>query len=169
MAMETFSLLDDEKQSSLRNDLSLYEIYKTRLVRVDLGPRSRQDPFQRCLHGYLRAFRYWQLSRRCRDNGEDLSAFTAGDGWSYQNTVRIAEVVTRLIVGVITSIFLIVPLAILTYQSRKEVQLAIISVCIVLFASLVSTLLKVSNLEMMVVSAAYGAILSVFVSNAPQA
>jgi hypothetical protein len=109
------------------------------------------------------------LSRRCKDNGEDLSAFTAGDGWSYQNTVRIAEVVTRLIVGVITSIFLIVPLAILTYQSRKEVQLAIISVCIVLFASLVSTLLKVSNLEMMIVSAAYGAILSVFVSNAPQA
>lgn len=169
MAMETFSLLDDAKQSSLRTDLNLYEIYKTRLVRVDLGPRSRQDPFQRCLHGYLRAFRYWRLSRKRRDNGEDLGASTADDGWSYQNTVLIAEVVGRLIVGAITSIFLIAPLAVLSHQSRKEVQLMVISVCIVLFASLVSTLLKVTNLEMMIVSATYGAILSVFVSNAPQA
>lgn len=36
MKMENFALLDDGKQASLRDDLSLPEIYKTRLVRVDL-------------------------------------------------------------------------------------------------------------------------------------
>jgi hypothetical protein len=35
MAVETFSLLDDKKQSSLRYDLNLYEIYNTRLLRVE--------------------------------------------------------------------------------------------------------------------------------------
>jgi hypothetical protein len=39
MTMETFSLLDDEQQASLRDDLSLYEAHKTRLLRVDLGTR----------------------------------------------------------------------------------------------------------------------------------
>ncbi|KAK1450830.1 hypothetical protein CMEL01_16781 [Colletotrichum melonis] len=62
-------------------------------------------------------------------------------------------------------IFVVVPLATLSYQPSKEVQLAVISVCIVTFASLVSTLLKVTSLEMMMVSTAYGAILTVFISN----
>lgn len=33
MKMSPFSLLDDEKQSGLRNELNLCEIYKTRLLR----------------------------------------------------------------------------------------------------------------------------------------
>jgi hypothetical protein len=45
MTIEAFSLLNDERQTSLRDELSLYEIYKTRLLRVDLGTRTR--PFQR--------------------------------------------------------------------------------------------------------------------------
>lgn len=52
MNMQTFSLLD-EKQSSLRDDLNLYEVYKTRLLRVDLGARSQTDLFQRWFHRYL--------------------------------------------------------------------------------------------------------------------
>lgn len=75
MNMETFSLLDDEKQSSLRDDLNLYEIFNTRLLRVDLGTRSRTDPFQRWLHRYLRAFQYRRLSRKSQDNGEALGSF----------------------------------------------------------------------------------------------
>jgi hypothetical protein len=58
MTMETFSLLDDTRQADLREYPSLYEAHKTRLLRVDLGTRSRTDPFQRWLHKYLRAFRY---------------------------------------------------------------------------------------------------------------
>jgi len=39
MMMETFVLADNDWQSRLRNDLNPYEVYKTRLVRVDLARR----------------------------------------------------------------------------------------------------------------------------------
>src|SRR3569833_1707070 len=160
MSMYTFSLLDDEKQSSMRVDLNLHEIYKTRLVRADLGPRSCQDPLQRRIHKCLRAFRYWRLSRRSQSDGERLGTFAGGGGWSYQNTVFITEVVGRFLMATIAGVFLDVPLTVLSHQSNKQVQLAIVSGCIVLFSCLMSTLLKISNLEMMMVSAAYGAVLS---------
>lgn len=41
MAIEIFLLLDKEEHCRFRNELSLYKIYKTRLIRVDLGTRSR--------------------------------------------------------------------------------------------------------------------------------
>lgn len=167
--METFSLIDDPIQASLRTDLSLHEIYKTRLVRVDLESRSRTDPFQRRFHAYLRAWRYWRLSRRGQNDGENAGTLTCrSDGISYQNNILIAEVIGRSLMVVMMAAFLIVPLAILSYQSKKEAQLVIICVCLILFSFLVSALLKVSNLEMMLVSAAYGAMLSVFVSNASE-
>jgi predicted secreted protein len=168
MSMETFSLLDDEKQSSLRDEISLYEMYKTRLVRVDLGARSRHDPLQRCLHKYLRAFRYWRLSKSSKNNFENLGTFPAGYRWSYQNTIFIAEVTWRTVVAVVTAMFLVVPLCILTQEQRKDVQLGLISACIATFSLLVSATMKASSLEIMVVSAAYSAVLSVFVSNGPE-
>jgi hypothetical protein len=168
MAMETFSLIDDEKQASLRDDLTLHEVYKTRLLRVDLGTRTRTDPFQRWLHRYLRAFRYWRLARKSRNNEEGLGS---GAGrfhrWSYQNTVLIAELIGRVTTAVLTAAFLIAPLAILSHESSKNIQLVIVSVCIVILSFLVSLFLKVSSFEMMAISAAYAAVLSVFVSNVP--
>ena len=38
--METFVLADNGWQSNLRSDLNAYELYKTRLARVDLAHRS---------------------------------------------------------------------------------------------------------------------------------
>jgi len=167
MAMETFSLLDDEKHSSLRTDFTLHEIYETRLVRVDLGARSRQDPFQRRLPKYLRAFWYWRLSKRFQNNSEGFRSFPPVHRWTYQNTVFIAEVIGRVVVAAITGIFFVVPLSILSHEPRKGVQLAVVSVSIVGFSILLSTMMRASSLEMMMVSAAYAAVLSVFVSNGP--
>lgn len=116
--METFSLLDDERQSSLRDDLNLYEVYKTRLLRVDLEPRSRKDPFQRWLHRYLRAFRYWRLSRKSQNNNEGLGSFS-GTRWSYQNTRLTADIFGRVTTAVLTVVFLVAPLAILSHESSK--------------------------------------------------
>ncbi|KAF2647203.1 hypothetical protein K491DRAFT_699779 [Lophiostoma macrostomum CBS 122681] len=124
MTMEKFSLLDDEKQSSLRDDLNLYEVYKTRLLRVGLGTRSRTDPFQRRLHRYLRTFRYWRLSRKSQDNDEGLGSFAGGRRqWSYQNTILIAEIIGRATTAALTAVFLIAPLAILSHHSSKDIQL----------------------------------------------
>jgi len=165
MAMETFSLLDDEKHSSMRSDLTLYEIYKTRLLRADLESRSRVDPFQQQIRKYLRAFRYWRLSRKLQNNAEILGSFPVDHKWSYQNTILLASILSRLAAAVFTGSFLVVPLAILSQAQSKTTQLVVVSVFILAFAFIVATLLKVSNLELMVVSAAYAAVLSVFVSN----
>jgi hypothetical protein len=168
MTMETFSLLDDEKQSSLRDDLSLYEIHKTRLLRVDLGTRARTDPFQRWLHKYLRAFRYWRLSRKSTNNAEGLGSVLEGHRkWSYQNTILIAEVIGRVVTAALTAVFLVAPLAVLSHESSKDIQLVVVAVWILVLSFLVSLFLKVSSFEMMAISAAYAAVLSVFVSNVP--
>ncbi|KAF2802721.1 uncharacterized protein BDZ99DRAFT_454406 [Mytilinidion resinicola] len=169
MAMETFSLLDDEKQSSWRSDLNLYEVYKTRLLRVDLGTRARTDPFQRWLHRYLRAFRYWRLSRKSQNSEEGFGSFSVRHHhrWSYQNTILIADIIGRVTAAAFTAVFLVAPLAILSHESSKNVQLVVISVCILVLSFLVSLFLKVSSFEMMAISAAYAAVLSVFVSNTP--
>ncbi|KAK0617665.1 hypothetical protein B0T14DRAFT_590498, partial [Immersiella caudata] len=49
MSMDTFSLIEDATQCRLRDDLTLHEMYKSRLLRVDQGPRTRHDPLQRWL------------------------------------------------------------------------------------------------------------------------
>lgn len=168
MAMETFSLIDDEKQANLRDNLNLYEVYKTRLLRVDLGTRTRTDPFQRWLHRYLRAFRFWRLSKRSQNNTEDLGSPTENRRqWSYQNTILIADIVGRVTTAILTAVFLVIPLAILSHQPSKNVQLVVVSVWILVLSFLVSLFLKVSSFEMMAISAAYAAVLSVFVSNVP--
>ncbi|KAL1607817.1 hypothetical protein SLS60_002755 [Paraconiothyrium brasiliense] len=168
MAMETFALIDDEKQASARDDLNLHEVYKTRLLRVDLGTRARTDPFQRWLHRYLRAFRYWSLSQRSENNTEGLGSLLGSHcRWSYQDTILIAEVVGRVTTALLTAVFLVIPLAILSHQPSKNVQLVVVSVWFLVLSFLVALFLKVSSFEMMAVAAAYAAVLSVFVSNVP--
>ncbi|KAK8859455.1 hypothetical protein PGQ11_010189 [Apiospora arundinis] len=165
MAMETVSLLDDERSSSLRTDLTLHEMYNTRLIRLDLGTRSRTDPFQRWLHKQLRAFRYWRMSNRQSNAASFISP--PGNHWSHQNTVLIASIAGRFVTSIVIAVFLVVPLAVLSALSSRGTQLAVVSIFIVVFSIVVAAMLKVSNYEMMVVAAAYAAILSVFVSNNP--
>ncbi|KAL7795765.1 hypothetical protein V8C37DRAFT_27748 [Trichoderma ceciliae] len=165
MSMDTFSLLDDEKQCSLRTDLSLYEMYNTRLLRVDQASRTQQDPLQRSIHRFLRRRRYLKISKSTHDNIEGARPIGANQQWSSQNTGLIADVISRIVMGVVMAIFLIAPLIVLSHEPRKSIQITTISVCIVAFACLVSVTLRASNLEMMVVSAAYAAIISVFISN----
>jgi hypothetical protein len=168
MSMETFSLLDDEHSASLRDELSLFEAYKTRLLRVDLGTRARTDPFQRGLHKYLRVYRYWKLSNQSHNAGVERGTMAGKhQGWSYQNTILIADLLGRIMIATLTVVSLVAPLAILSYQSSKDVQLVVIAVCILVLSFLVSLFLKVSSFEMMAISAAYAAVLSVFVSNVP--
>lgn len=168
MALEVFSLLDDEKQSSMRTDLTLPEIYKTRLLRVDLGSRSRADPFQDWIHKWLRGFRYWRLIKKSQGRGavEGTKVFgkSGTHHWSYQDSVALATILSRFITALVTSVFLVVPLAVLSPKSSTG-QLAIVAFCILIFCFLVATALKVSNFEMIAISAAYAAVISVFLSN----
>ncbi|KAK8002323.1 hypothetical protein PG989_002042 [Apiospora arundinis] len=163
MAMETISLLDVEKQASSQSHLSLFEKYNTRLIRIDVGTRSRADPFQRWLHKKLRAFRYWRISK-----GQDSpgSFMTLPKGvWPYQNTVLIASVAGRIVTTLIVALFLITPLAVLSAGSIAGNRLAVICLFVALFSIVVGATLKVSSYEMMAASAAYAAVIAVFVSS----
>lgn len=164
MNMETISLLDDEKQSNMNTGLNLFEKYKARLVRVDLGTRARTDPFERWLHKKLRDLRYWRITLK-QDSSLSFLSLSA-DHWSYQNTVFIASVLGRIFTTLIIGLFLIAPLAILTVVPIKGGQVAVVCGCIALFSAVTGALLRVSSYEMMAASAAYAAVLSVFVSNA---
>lgn len=170
--METFSLLDDAKQSSLRTDLTLPGIYKTRLLRVDLGSRSRTDPIQLWLHQCLRVFRYWRLSKKQRpqwsspEKQEPPNPLGRVHRWSHQNNILIANIAGRIITAALTVTFLVAPFATLPHSSSLGgSQLVVISGWIAAFSILVAVILRISNLEVMVVSAAYTAVLLAFMSN----
>ncbi|KAI2633152.1 hypothetical protein GGS26DRAFT_590748 [Hypomontagnella submonticulosa] len=156
MSMDTFSLLDDEKQASQRDDLTLEEKYETRLLRVDRGPRTRQDPLQRWFHQRLRSFRYWRLSKKLWGDPENHGTRIGKGEWSYQNTDLIANFLGRLAIMAITVIFLIIPLWLLSTEPGKGAQLAIITVSVVIFSGVVTSMLKASNLEMIIGVETYG-------------
>ena len=170
--METFALADNSWQASLRSDNhNAYELYKTRLVRVDTVSRSRSgDLLRRSLRKYLRAFWFFILFRGQHAQQTQSSYFSAAElesnlKRSYQNTSRLADIITRFLIALIAGIFLVTPLAILSHQSTSEAHLVTISVFVVLFSLLVSLLTRATNEETMVASAAYAAVLSVFFSN----
>ena len=163
MNMETVSLLDDERQSNLQTDLTLFERYNARLVRVDLDQRGRTDPFQRYIHKKLRALRYWTINLKQERSISFLAL--SEDHWSYQNTILVATIIGRIVTTLIAAGFLVAPLAILSASSIKGVQLGVICGCIALFSAVVAVMLRVSSYEMMAASAAYAAVLAVFVSN----
>ncbi|KAI3392457.1 hypothetical protein diail_5701, partial [Diaporthe ilicicola] len=166
MTMERCSLLDDEKAASARTDLTLPEMYETRLLRLDLPSRSRADPVSHWIHKLLRDCRYWRLSRRCSARGVEAQGTLGRAGsFSHQNSAYIANCIGRFITTLMTSFFLVVPLAILSPKSPSNVQVVVVAVCILVFSFLVATMLKASNFEMMAVSAAYAAVLAVFVPN----
>jgi hypothetical protein len=169
MAMETCSMIDDQHRFSLRTDLSLHEIYKTRLVRVDLGPRIVQDPFQRCINKCLRWCRYRRLSvNHDRERGAPRThSDRATHKWSYQNTVELADTLWRVLVALAANFFILVPLAILSYEPNRGTQLIIVTVWVAVFSFLTSILFKASTQAIVAVIAAYAAVLSVFISNAP--
>ena len=170
--METFALADNSWQASLRSsNQNPYEMYKTRLVRVDTVGRSRSSDLLRCsLRRYLRAFWFFVRFRGQHAHQQHKSYSSATElesnlKRSYQNTNWLADILTRFLIALIAGTSLVIPLVILSHQSTTEAHLATISVCIILFSLLVSLLTKATNEETMVASAAYAAVLSVFFSN----
>lgn len=165
MAMETFSLLDDEKQSSMRTEITLDAKYKTRLLRVDLGSRTRTDPIQDWIHGWLRTLRYRKLRKGSRGDGNKYGSFYKPAGprhWSYQDSVLLSSILGRLVTTMITGVFILVPLLVLSPHS-SVVQSVVIAGCIAFFSFFVALALKVSNFETIVISAAYAAVISVLI------
>ncbi len=84
---------------------------------------------------------------------------------TYQNTTRIAEIVTRFMIAMVTEAALVVPLIVLSRQNSRKSRLLVVISFVSIFCFLLSLLSKASNYEIMAASAAYAAVLTVFVSN----
>ena len=76
-----------------------------------------------------------------------------------------AEAVSRCLISLVGTFFLVVPLAVLSSSRSQEFQLTCICIFVVVFSCLVSLAMTTTNPEALAVSAAYAAILSVFVSS----
>ena len=170
--METFSLADNTNQSGSRQDLHAYEKFKTRMLRVDLPRRHcSRDPVQHFLRkGFRRIWYALNLQKLRADDEEQgrtgpLSRMMASWDRTYQNTTRIAEAVTRFVIALVTGAALVVPLVLLSRQNSEESRLLVVISFVVAFCFLLSVLSKASNYETMAASAAYAAVLTVFVSN----
>ena len=170
--METYALTDSSWEARHRTDLSAYETYKTRLLRVDQPHRNgSRDVLRHALRKILRAFWFFVRydGRSSEAGGPYLSApsLESNSRKSYQNTAGLAEVISRFLVAVLAGAFLVVPLIVLSYQSSRKTHLITISICIVIFSFLVSLLSKASNEQTMAAAAGYAAVLAVFLSNSP--
>ncbi|KAL8643956.1 MAG: hypothetical protein Q9226_008016 [Calogaya cf. arnoldii] len=167
MAMETFSLIDDEGKSRERNDLHPYEKYKTRLVRADLGTRATHDPIRRGIQKALQRFQYSRTLHEVdtdKEQGTISHPSREAKKLSYQNTALLAEVLSRILASLMAGAFMVLPLIMVSYQTRQRDHLITISLWIIGFSVSVSATLRASNLTTIGVVAAYSAVLSVFVS-----
>ena len=172
MRMETFSLAENTHQCRARPDLHAYEKFKTRMLRVDLPLRHKsRDPMQHFLRKGLRRFWYalnrWKLRSEDEEQGSKgtLSRTMATWDRTHQNTARLAEATSRFMIGLLAGAALVVPLSILASQHSQKTRLLVVIFCVCFFCFLLSLLSKASNYETMAASAAYAAVLTVFISN----
>lgn len=172
MSLETFALADNISKASQIQGVHPYEKFKTRLVRIDLPPRhGSRDPIQHYLRkGFRRLWYYLNKTNLAGDGRGPLNRRTVPNPsleriWG--NTARVAEIFTRFLIALVAGAALVCPLAILSVQPSANGRLLVVVVCIVVFCFIVSTLSKATNYEAMAVSAAYAAVLTVFLSNSP--
>ena len=161
MTMEAFALADHQWLSSRVPEISGEETYRTRLVRIDRPPRSHQ---QDILALYLRKFFrliWFQFTNRQRARQKQETEFHD----AYQNTALIADTFARFLFGITAGALLIIPVVILSRQSSNNVQLLTVSLCIIIFSFLVALVSRATHQDTMAATAAYAAVLVVFVSN----
>ncbi|TGO57574.1 hypothetical protein BCON_0064g00440 [Botryotinia convoluta] len=161
--LQTIALSDCGWLSTIRDDITMEEMYLTRLMRVDLAPAD-SDPIRRALHRWLRKF--WYAKRVMSSNLESSKRTPMAPGVSqrYQNTITIADIMARFLFACVAGASLVFPLVILSYQERLHTRLLTITLCIIVFAIVLSLTAPASNQTVMGTAAAYAAVLSVYVS-----
>ncbi|KAL9598142.1 MAG: hypothetical protein Q9219_004698 [cf. Caloplaca sp. 3 TL-2023] len=166
MMMETFALADNNPESLMRNDLNPYEKYKTRLVRVDLAPRNAsRDLLRHALRKLLRAlWFFFHQGQQSNTSISDPETLQPASNTSYQNTTHLAEILTRILIALLIGALLVIPMTVLSYQKSDRANVIAVSCFTFAFALVVSLLSRASNEQIMAASAAYSAVLVVFVS-----
>lgn len=163
MQMQTLALSDDAWHSDFRSDLNKCEQSKTRLVRTDLPSVKIRSPLENGLNHMLR--RVWQAwtSRRAAPSDEDAEQQAT---LTPRNITGATKFITCFLVAVFAAAVLVVPLLVLSDRSSAS-KLLKIGMFIGIFCFAVSFCSGSSALATMGVTAAYAAVLVVFISNNP--
>ncbi|KKY18771.1 hypothetical protein UCDDS831_g05794 [Diplodia seriata] len=164
MQMQTFALSDDAWHSDFRGDLNKWEQSKTRLVRTDLPAARIRSPLESGLNHLLRAA--GQTWKNQRSSAPDRDAEAQQTGLAPRNVIRATKCITCFLVAVFSAAVLVVPLLLLSDQSNAA-ELLKIGMFIVVLCFAVSFCSGSSALATMGVTAAYAAVLVVFISNNP--
>jgi hypothetical protein len=166
MRMETFSLADNLPHAACQLDLNPYEMYKTRLVKADVPLKRPRTPMLAFIHTSLRA--YWYHIRH-KATFQSMAASVESQKLVpgplvYQNTIKLAESVASFLTALTSGAFMIVPVCILSFQHGKVAHLITVSISIVAFSLAISLTMRTSGPETVAASAAYAAVLVVFLS-----
>ena len=185
--METFTLADHQELSDQSN-LSREEAFQTRLVQIDRPLRTGvRDPLQHSLRKAFRRIWYHMLSGPAISSSprpsppsesasQTESRIERGAAKSAerpqrrrwrtrQKTAWFADITSRFLYGLLSCTLLIAPMAVLrSQQSSGSAPLITVSVSVALFSLLVALGSRASPQETMAASAAYAAVLVVFVA-----
>lgn len=185
MTMETFCLADHQRLSN-RSNLSREETFRTRLLQIDRPLRSAiRDPLQHSLRKIFR-WLWFNFPRRpvhtptSSENSKNAAPAGTKDidvegdqscpcpplrRCSSFNTAWLADTTSRFIFGLLTGALLIGPMAILlNEQVHRSTQLVVVSLFVILLSFLVALASRASPQETIAASAAYAAVLVVFIS-----
>lgn len=157
MQMKTFSMFDDPRHTTYHPDSNDWEACKTRLIRVDLQAGPARSPVENGLHRALRWFRFKRRPAGSRA-GVDSTSF---------NSITLSNIVLGVLVATGTIILFVAPMVLLSPQKSEASvkEIIIISVFIGVFSFVVSFCSGSSAINTMGATAAYAAVLVVFLSN----
>lgn len=162
MQMQTFALSDDVWHLAFRQKFNEWEQSKTRLVRVDLPINRARSALENSLNHFLR--KAWQKWTRRWRASPGLGAERAANK-SPQNIIRATRCIVCLLVALLAAAILVVPLLLLSDQRSNASDLLTIGLFIVIFCFAVSFSSGSSALATMGATAAYAAVLVVFISS----
>ncbi|CAN8099915.1 unnamed protein product [Discula destructiva] len=153
MQMKTFSMFEDDRRTKYHLEMNDWEAYKTSLIRVDLPAGRPRSPFENWLHHFLRWIKW---NKRQHDNRAESSQF---------NSIAFSNIVLNILVATGTITLFVTPTILLSNRAGSPVEIFTISLFIGVFSFIVSFRSGSSAISTMGATAAYGAVLVVFLSN----
>ena len=129
------------------------------LDRVPKSPSSSVDPLRNFLKKVLPRHLTWSAEEKMRyfSAGESLSGKTP------EETTPFVDTLARFIVAITGGLSLVIPMLVMRLGETLPKSLTTVSVAVLLFSALTSLMFKASNVETLGATAAYAAVLVVFV------
>ncbi|OAQ78109.1 VIT family domain-containing protein [Purpureocillium lilacinum] len=118
---------------------------------------GKVDPLRAAMMKYLPAHLAFSRQER-RERGKEFS-----EGKAPRVVSALVDRLVRFVIAVTGGVFLVVPMIIMTLHPSQTKSLVTVSVALLVFSLMLSFVVRVSNVETLVSTATYAAVLVVFV------